>query len=264
MKLATRLFWMVIAIALCAATPPAAAQQPFVFSVSALDSAAPSVNVYYDLGIGERSFDATEPNRPEQRLGMRASFGHGLTLHARVGVSPDGRDARTSEQAELLYNVLHRRSTVTSIAFGLGMRHESAGTNVLTGRVVAGRSFAAWRVDGNALLEKPYSLGRDAVDLITTVGLARRISSALHLGVEAIGEDLEGFWDPNEADGGARLLVGPSIRIAPPARAWQFTVAGGPIVHSTQTPRTSSAVRAVPPANGRNGYALRTALSYRF
>ena len=37
---------------------------------------------------------------------------------------------------------------------------------------------------------------------------------------EVIGEDLEGFWEAEGAEGGARLLVGPSIRLAPgPGRA---------------------------------------------
>jgi hypothetical protein len=244
---------------------PATAQQPFVFSVSAPDNTQQrKVSVHYDAGIGERPFDVTDVDRPEQRLGMQASLGRGVMLLARVGVSPDGQDTRTSQQAEVLYNVLHRRSSVTSLAFGMGMRHESEGINVLTGRIAAGRGFAAWRVDGNALFEKPFDAARDAVDLITTAGIARRVSSAVHLGVEAIGEDLEGFWDPEEAEGGARLLVGPSLRIAPANRSWQLSVAGGPVVHSTQSPRVSTAIRALPSSDGRNGYAVRTLLSYTF
>src|SRR5262245_43413416 len=94
---------------------PAAAQQPFVFSVSAPDNTQQRrVSVHYDAGIGERPFDVTDVDRPEQRLGMQASLGRGVMLLARVGVSPDGQDTRTSQQAEVLYNVLHRRSSVTS------------------------------------------------------------------------------------------------------------------------------------------------------
>lgn len=66
----------------------------------------------------------------------------------------------------MLYGVVHAPTVEGSLAVGLGIRHESAGVNVLLGRVVAGRSFNAWRLDGNALFEKPFSIGRDAVDLI--------------------------------------------------------------------------------------------------
>jgi hypothetical protein len=40
--------------------------------------------------------------------------------------------------------------------------------------VAAGRALASWRIDGNALVEKPYSAGRDPIDLITAFGASRR------------------------------------------------------------------------------------------
>jgi hypothetical protein len=43
-----------------------------------------------------------------------------------------------------------------------------------------------------------------------------------------------------------------------------WSVAGGPVVHSTQSPRISTATRALPSSDGRNGYVLRTLLSYTF
>jgi hypothetical protein len=142
------------------------------------------------------------------------------------------------------------------------MRHESAGINVLLGRVAAGRSFDAWRLDGNALFERPFSVGRDTVDLITTVGMSRRVLPALHAGIEVIGEDLEGFWEANEAEGGARLLIGPSIRIAPPSQRWQLGVAGGPMIHATQSSRSIPAGRGLPTAPTERNFALRISLSY--
>ena len=65
--------------------------------------------------------------------------------------------------------------TEGSLTVGMGMRHETNGINVLLGRVTAGRSFSAWRMDGNALFEKPFAVGRDSVDLITSFGIARRL-----------------------------------------------------------------------------------------
>ena len=35
----------------------------------------------------------------------------------------------------------------------------------------------------------------------------------------------------HEAEGGARLLAGPSIHVAPVGRRWQFTATGGPVFH---------------------------------
>jgi hypothetical protein len=48
------------------------------------------------------------------------------------------------------------------------------------------------------------------------VGVSKNLWRPVYVGVEMIGEDLEGFWEPNEAEGGARLLIGPSMRVASP------------------------------------------------
>jgi hypothetical protein len=140
------------------------------------------------------------------------------------------------------------------------MLHEASGVNVLLMRVVAGRSTESSHVFGNALFQKPLSSERDAVDVITSVGWARKITRAVSLGVEAIGEDFEGFWDSEEAEGGARLLAGPSLHISPGQR-WQLTATGGPVFHPSDTGRGSGALRDLPPETRRTSYAFKVALS---
>jgi hypothetical protein len=77
--------------------------------------------------------------------------------------------------------------------------------------------------------------------------------------VEAVGQDLEGFWDPAEKDGGARLMAGPTIAIAPPTAHWQLTVGGGPVLRATRSDFASGAERPLPT---RNGYVLRSAVGF--
>ena len=210
MSLITRIVTAAILTA-AVATGAAAQSQPapihdrqFMFSVSTLPQDVRRVDVNVDTGFGERAFDVTDSDRPEQRFGVQAFLGHRLTFLGRVGISQDQRDLASSQQGELLYSVLQSPEAQGSVAIGMGLRYESAGVHVLLGRVAAGRAFKAWRIDGNALFEKPYSAGRDAVDLITTVGVSRRVLPAFYAGVEMIGEDLEGFWEIEEAEGGAR------------------------------------------------------------
>jgi hypothetical protein len=230
--------------------PVIAQDRPFLFSVSTTRSDSRRATVHYEMGMGEREFDLADGDQPEQRFGIQTSIGRGFTMLARVGVALEKRDARASQQAEVLYSVLQAPGRGASLAVGGGMRHESAGTNVLVGRVTAGRAFTAWRLDSNVIFEKPFSAGRDVVDLITTVGIARRITPAVHLGVELVGEDLEGFWEADEAEGGARVLAGPSLPIAPAGRRWQLSVAGGPMMHATRARRlrTAHCDRLVHPA----------------
>jgi len=265
---------IVVALAVCellVGAAPVAAQstgttpdRPFLFSVSTPRTDTPHTSIHVETGFGEHPFDLTEGDRPEQRVAVQASIGHRITLLGRVGVVSNQSSAWTSQQGEILYNVLQSPARRASVAAGIGIRHEPQGVNVLLGRVAAGRTFSAWRVDGNALFEKPLSIERDAVDLITTLGVARRLMRAVHVGVEMIGEDLEGFWDHNEAEGGARLLVGPSIRLAPRSAKWQVGAAGGPMVHATRSTVVSEATRSLPVAGGKDGYGVRVSLSYAF
>ena len=141
------------------------------------------------------------------------------------------------------------------------MLHEAAGVNVLLARAVVGRTTASWSLQGNLLFQKPLAADRDAVDLITAVGWTRKFSRGLSLGIEAIGEDLEGFWEAEEAEGGARLLAGPSVHISPPGHRWQLTATGGPMFHPSDTHRASGAFRDLPPETQRTSYAIKASLS---
>src|SRR5206468_7178468 len=121
-------------------------------------------------------------------------------------------------------------------------RRDSArgsGTDVLLARVVARREASVWRLHGDVVLQKPLSAARDGVDLMTTVGWAVRIADRVAVGIGGLAEDLEGFWDALEAEGGTRVLIGPSLHIAPAGRRWQLTATGGPIFHPTRSPLSS-------------------------
>ena len=147
------------------------------------------------------------------------------------------------------------------LAAGGGLLHEPSGVNVLLARIVAGQDTASWRLQGNVLFQKPMSSERDALDLITSAGWAWKLSPGVTLGVEAIGEDLEGFWDSEEAEGGARLLAGPSLHISPVGRRWQLTATGGPMFHPSDTHRSSGAFRDLPPETRRASYAFKASVS---
>ena len=220
--------------------------------------------VNYELGVGEQTFHASAEDGPEQRVGVQASVGR-WTLIGRFGVSPVGSSYHTSQEGEAWFSLLQpQKSSGTSLAMGGGMLHEPDGVDVVQARIVAGQDWSKWRLHGNALFQKPLASGRDAVDLITSVGWARRLSTAVSLGVEALGEDLEGFWDAEEAEGGARMLVGPSLHIAPPAHKWQLSIAGGPTFHPTNSGRSSDALRDLPPITRSHGYAFRMSFGTSF
>jgi hypothetical protein len=163
----------------------------------------------------------------------------------------------------MLVSLLGRRRALVTVAAGGGVLREPDGVTVLLARVVAAHDAAAWRLHGNVLLQKPLDPRRDALDVAFTAGWSHRLVRAVSVGVEEVAEDLEGFWDPNEAEGGARILVGPSLHVAPSGRMWQLTATGGPAFHPVNTGRASAALRDLPAMSSPVGYAVRVGLSYR-
>lgn len=245
------------------ASVASAQDRPFLFSITtASDTAKPAMRVDYDLGAGERAFQGRASNQPEQRIGVQASRGR-LTFIGRVGMVDSGSSYQSSQGGEVLFSLANSPNGPLAFAAGGGVQHESDGIDVLLARVTAGRERESWRLHGNLVLQKPLSSARDRADLVTTVGWARKLNRTLAIGVEGVGEDLEAFWDPAEAEGGARILVGPSLHVTPAGRKWQLTGTGGPTLHSSGTGRRSDALRDLPPASGRVGYVVRASLTYK-
>jgi hypothetical protein len=250
----------------CASFPALSGAQdrPFVFSLTAAtDASAPQVRADYEVGMGEQVFHQQATNGPEQRLGLQVSLGR-VTFVGHVGMALYGETYQSSQQGEMLVSLFAPGASRTSLAAGGGILHEAGGANVLLARFVAAREISSTRLQGNVVLQKPLASGRDSMDLITLVGWSARLTPTWSLGVESVGEDLEGFWDQIESEGGARLLVGPSVHIAPPQKRWQLSIAGGPVFHPTTSERTSDAIRALPGVTGTRDYAVRTTFGYRF
>lgn len=248
----------------CLATslPAHAQDRPFLFSVTtSRDPAAPALRVDYDVGVGERAFQSDTANQPEQRVAFQVTGGR-WTMIGRVGVLSAGSAYQSSQSGEVLVSLVAPGTRGLALAAGGGVLHEASGIDVLLARVIGGHEGDRWRLHGNLLLQKPLTPGRDPLDLITTVGWARRLTPAVALGVEGLGEDLEGFWDPTEAEGGARILVGPSLHFAPRGHKWQLTATGGPLFHPASTGLSSGALRDLPPTTGRLGYAFRAGVAY--
>jgi hypothetical protein len=248
------------------ATPVGAQDRPFVFSLANARPEDPArtttLRVDYDLGGGERLFQGDRGHQPEQQLAVHASHGRFLLI-GRVNLVLTASSFEAGSSGELLYSLRDPGPRGVAFAAGGGVMHEVDGTNVLLARAIGSHEAASWRIHGNVLMQKPLDPARDAIDLITSVGWARHVTRALALGVEAVGEDLEGFWEQEEAEGGARLLVGPSLQFAPAGRRWQLVAAGGPTFHPRDTGQTSGATRDLPPATSRYGYAVKAALTYR-
>ena len=75
----------------------------------------------------------------------------------------------------------------------------------------------------------------------------------VRLGIEAVAEDIEGFVEKDEAEGGAKLMVGPTIVLAPSGARWSLLLGGGVVTQltpSTRSPVTVGALRDLQPVTG--------------
>ena len=236
-----------------------AQDRPFLFSFSSSGWNSGGALVYYEPGYAERSLDSVSRDGFENRLGIEARFARRLSVLSALSLAGEGDGSLAAFRVEGLYDVVGARSHRFRLSAGVGYLREAEGLSVALGRLVAEGGSDTWRASGNLRLEKPFAEGRDAVDVITSVGLSRRVAAAWGVGFEVVGEDLEGLWEAEEKEGGARVLVGPSLRFGAPGRPLSASLCGGPVFTIHGNELTSGAVRSL-----GTGYAVRLSFAYVF
>ena len=254
-------------MALCAASPSYAQdpRTPLVFTVGVPDRTASSTTalqiapVVEERGLAMWSDGEADFGVAATQSGSRWTL---RSIASMTNVPIEGGFRPSLRQVELVRNVYSTPSL--SIDGGGGIREEWDGTRTLIGRVLAGSDLGSGRLQGSLVMERSVSSPRtrhDAADVVTTFGWSRPIGDRLHLGIESIGQDLEGLWNPAEADGGARLLVGPSVQTQSKHRTWTTSLTAGPVIH--RLARSASAATAAPPAlAGGNHFAIFASASW--
>jgi len=242
---------LIVWLCTCVANDAAAqiATPHLVFTVSVPDRAQPHVTLQVSGAVEERALAIWSGGASNFGVAVAQSRDR-WTLRSIAGITalPVQNQLRPGfQQVELLRNVVARETFF--VAGGGGLREEWDGTRTLIGRVLAGSSLGSGRLEGSLVLEHALASYRphDTADVVTTFGWSRSLGDRLGIGIESIGQDLEGLWDPAEADGGARLLVGPSLHARSKRSTWAASLTVGPVLHQssvtgpsiTSTPQTS-------------------------
>jgi len=94
------------------------------------------------------------------------------------------------------------------VAISAGYLRELAGSNGVWFRGAVAGNIGRVRLSATALGEHVFESGRDGVDVLLTAGASVRATDWLRIGTEYVVQDLEGAWDPEEADGGIRHFIG--------------------------------------------------------
>jgi hypothetical protein len=214
-------------------------ERPFAFVV---DPSTPSVGVTsfeYRAGFASgMNADRPLPAALTSAGGSHAfTLGYGLTRwlapYATATVFDDGKKANFLAGARIPLTSPDARLRATVLAAGFREAESTWGAQLTA---AASADAGPLRVAGNLQVEKAFASGRDSLDVMVTAGTSVRVASALRLGVEYVGQDLEGAFQQTEAEGGARSMVGPDLALDLDGGRYQLAIAGG-IGLTRQTPR---------------------------
>jgi hypothetical protein len=134
----------------------------------------------------------------------------GLLLDPGRGGGPDSYAAGL----EVLARALRQERHEINLDVGLGYIFDYRGEHVPRARLTLGRSFGDLDLSLAGLLEIPVgSAGRDEADVMVALAGSYAVTPWYRQGFELAAEDLEGFAEAEEAEGGAKLLFGPTAAL---------------------------------------------------
>ncbi|MBN2638389.1 MAG: hypothetical protein JXR65_04815 [Bacteroidales bacterium] len=226
---------------------------PFAFSATTLTAQDLPWSLAYAGSYGQQVSGSFGYNGIEQQIAIKGYLGNRFTMMAYAGLGfPKGDIVNSAQQIEVIRNFLGgKKSNGWRLGIGLGVNRDYSNVFSALSRVIASYEQPRWKLVGNVLFEKAFAKDRDDIDVITSLGFQYRVTAALYAGLEAVGEDLEGFWDEDEAEGGARIMVGPTVNLVPNNSRFSFSLSGGPVMYATRSDESNpEAIRELPFDNG--------------
>lgn len=197
---------------------PAQAHRPWLYSA---DPTAPIPgHAITSLGVGYAQVDrgAARPFAADVahagavfNVSAEVGVARWLSVHAEGLLSGQGDGSGMSAGAFLGVSAFpFARRIPVDVAVSAGYLRELGGDNGLWGRVAVAGDIGPARLTLNALAEHVFASNRDEIDFLLTSGASFSLTSYARIGAEYVVQDLEGAWDPEEADGGIRHFIGPN------------------------------------------------------
>ncbi|MHA4895416.1 hypothetical protein ACXZ1K_11725 [Pedobacter sp. PWIIR3] len=238
--------------------------QPFLYTVNSLTGNSSYWNVHYSGSYGEHTSGQFGYDGMGQQFGVKGYLGNRFTLYATASLGFANKGGvNSAQQAEVLRDLIGGGKATHGFRLGLGLGASRDWSNVKSAisRIVLSYDQSKWRATGNLRFEKAFESSRDKLDFISSLGFQYRLSPSVFLGFEAVGQDLEGFWEADEAEGGAKLMVGPSLNVSPVNSKLSISLSGGPVFYATRSNiLPSEAIREL--GSSMNGYSLRALINF--
>jgi len=201
----------------------------------------------------------------------------GFALRTDENAEGDGRDSAVS--GDVFARVLNQERQFVNLSLGLGYLYDYGQNSIPRARLTVGRQWRDFDLSFSTLAEMPLTEEKereeeaeaegeeeeeagayDEVDLIFSAAFSYGLTDWMRLGAESVLEDAEGFWDTEEAEGGAKMLLGPTAYFAATDNMFVRLNAASVI------PLTSNQQTRVPggATNNGPGFLGRIALGYTF
>lgn len=237
------------------------APEPFLFSMTTLTPEDLKWSLDYSTSYGERVTGPFGNEGVGQQVGVKGYLGKQFTLYAHAAFGFARENAVTSaQQAEIIHDFIGgKKNQGLRLGIGVGASRDFNNIGSLLSRVTISYDAPRWKAGGNVLFEKAFARNRDKIDIISSFGFHHLLFGKLYGGFETVGEDLEGLWS-EEAEGGAKLLVGPSLNMTTNNSKISFSVSGGPVFYATRNQVSNpEALRELP---SQSGLTLRAKVTF--
>jgi hypothetical protein len=217
------LVWLVSSASVAFAAPSLAIAETVTGETPYLYQRAPRAGelrttVELESAVGTRDARPFGERGAEEALRVELRAGR-VTVSARGGVLFVDGDRHAGASGELGVAILdqHRGDAPITLRASAALIRDYREDTSLRLAITGARDWARVNVTASAIGEKPFAEDRDTVDVIVGAAASVSIARRARLGAEIVGEDLEDAWEDEEAEGGARLLVGPTLWVAGPA-----------------------------------------------
>jgi hypothetical protein len=190
----------------------------FLYSSNYATPQAREINLEYRIDYNKRACvrcgvtEEARINNIQQWLGLANGVTRRLTLSA-FGIFTYGIEEKEMKADSFYaggkYRISEQGALPVDIALTFGYLQETGGISVLQAGGVFSKDIKKLNITSNVLFEKAFQEMRDAIDMFITAGISFKLADWLRAGFEYAGQDLEDLWEEEEAEGGARHIIGP-------------------------------------------------------
>ncbi len=214
----------------------------------------------YEAALGSRQSRFFGQDGVEQGARLRLQPWSFINLEGGGAVVLDehGYQGETAG-GEVNVRALNQQDHYINIHLGGGYYYDYTGTHVPRLRWVLGRELGRFDINTNGLIEMPVAKDRDEADIMLGVVGSYLVTAWYRQGLEIQTEDLEGLWEEEEAEGGAKLLIGPTNSLLF-TDSLQLKMSAAAVLAMTQNTPTVGTGQAAP----RVGFMGRLVLGYTF